>query len=419
MAQMNPLGNGTVYLAANKGLCVNGTGFMLNRKPFAGLGINHYSLALNSMQDMGTGGITSTAADVAAIKQTWGLPFIRTSFGWYSRTSWYNFYYLDKANYFAKLDELVSNCEKYNIGLIPALFWDLRGFCDMTFDVYGTFTPMSQLANKSSNAWLLASTYITEVVNRYKESSAIWAWGLGNEIVNSCGPEYHSSWAPDGTKAAWLNWGTRPGGGNYVASDKMSMAVWREFSRNCVELIRSLDPYGRFISGASPIGNSFAVTAQTTDSLGADSLTQWNSAAFNMPWVVYREQSFGVVCNHIYPRNTASGLFFSSGGKTHGELIGLSKGWADAWNRPFFLEEFGSTYHGDAVDQTSVDLATEAANFQAALDAIKVNDVKLGAAWNYGGNFAGGSAWMKWKMSDPSKIYQMTMLANANASMSI
>jgi len=127
---------------------------------------------------------------------------------------------------------------------------------------------------------------------------------------------------------------------------------------------------------------------------------------------------FEGVCNHIYPQNLANSKFFNGAEKTHSELIALSKGWADAANRTFFLEEFGSTFHGDPVDETSVDLATETANFQAALDAIRTNNVQLGAAWNYGGNFAGGSAWMKWKMSDPAKIYQMTLLAEANAAMS-
>jgi len=419
MPYMEQLASGAVFSLPKKGLNVSGTGFIRNGKTFTGLGINHYSLFLNSLTDMGVGGVTTTLADITAIKQTWGLPFIRASIGWYDRTSWYQKYYLDKANYYAKLDECIANCENRGIGFIPALFWSLRGFCDMTYDVYGTFSPMSALADKTSNAWALASTYITEVVTRYKESSAIWAWGLGNEIVNACGPEYHSSWAPDGSAAAWLNWGTRPGGGTYLATDKMTMAQWREFSRNCVELIRSLDPYGRFISGASPIGNSFAVTAQTSNSFAADSIAQWNSAAYGLPWVIYREQAFDVVCNHIYPHNVGNGMFFSGGnGKTHGELIALTKGWADAYNKPFFLEEFGSTYHGDPVDQTSTDLATETANFQSALDAIAANGVKVGAAWNYGGNFSGGAAWMKWKMSDPSKSYQLQMLATANAAMS-
>jgi len=417
MPYLDALQQGPAY-APKKGLNVSGIGFKRNGKAFTGLGINHYSLALNSLVDMGVGGIASTYADLRDIKQTWGLPFVRVSFGWYSQSSWYDYYHQQKATYFAKIDELVANAEALGVGLIPALFWNLKGFCDMTYDVYGTYSPMSQLGNKSSNAWILASTFITEVVSRYKDSPAIWAWGLGNEIVNADGPEYHSSWAPDGSKAAWLNWGTRPGGGTYLATDKMTMAQWRDFSRNCIELINSLDPYGRFISGSSPIGNSFAVTAQTTDSLGADNLAKWNSAANGLPWVIYREQNFDTVCNHIYPHLVSNGMFFSDGGKTHGELIALTKGWADAYGKPFFLEEFGSTYHGDPVDQTSVDLATEAANFQAALDAIRTNNVQLGAAWNYGGNFSGGPAWMKWKMSDPTKRYQLEMLALANASMS-
>jgi hypothetical protein len=414
---MDPLMPGACFYSPKLGLQVGGTGFSLNGKSFKGIGINHFALALNDIVDMGVGGIGGSAADIQAIAKTWGLPFIRCSFGLYDRTSWYNNYYLNKTNYFAKLDAVVANCSTNGIGLIPVLFWDLRGFCDMTFDVYGTLSPLSALSDKTSKAWLMASTYITEVVLRYASSPYIYAWGLGNEIVNACGPEYFSTWVPDGTKGAFLSWGTRPGGGNYLATDKMTIAQWRDFSYNVVALIHSLDPYGRFISSGSPIGNSFAVNAQTTDTLAADSLTQWNSAAYGLSWVNYRAQAFDVIVNHIYPHLTSNGLFFSDGGKTQAQLIALTKGWADSAGKPMFLEEFGATYHGDPVDQTSVDLATETANFQAALTAIKANSVPLSCAWNYGGNFGGASAWQKWKMSDPAKTYQLTMLANANATL--
>lgn len=399
------------------GLQVSGTTFTKDGRVFRGLGINHYALALNELDDMGVGGIGGYSADMTAIKQTWGLPFIRCSFGWYYRTSWYNNYYLNKTAYFAKLDLIVSKAEELGVGLIPSLFWSLRGFCDMTFDVYGTLSPMSALSNKSSNAWLLASTFITEIVTRYKSSPAIWAWSLGNEIASSCGPEYFSTWIPDGSSQAFLNWGARPGGGTYTASDMMTMQQYRVFTQNCIELIHSIDTYGRFISSGNALGNSFAVGAQTASTATADTLAQWNSSVLSMPWVKYRDFNFDTVCCHAYPQSLVNGTFFNGSEKTNSELIALHKGWADAANRPFFLEEFGATYHGDPVDQISTDLTTETDNFNAALSAISANNIQLASAWNYGGNFAGGSAWMKWKMSDPAKQYQLVALATANAAM--
>ena len=415
---MDPLLNGALFSSPKLGLQSVGTNYKLNGRNFSGLGINHYALCLNELADMGVGGIGGYSADITAIKRTWGLPFIRTAFGWYDRTSWYTKYYQQKAAYFAALDQVVAKCEAEGVGLMPSLFWSLRGFCDMTFDVYGTLSPMSALSNKSSNAWALMAQYVTEVVTRYKDSPAIWAWDFGNETVSSCGPEYYPTWVPDGTTYAFLNWGARPGGGTYTAADMLSMQQWRVVTQNVIELIRSIDPYGRFISSGTAMGNSFAVNTQTSNTLTADTLAQWNSSVLNMPWVIYRDVNFEGVCGHIYPQSLANSKFYGGAEKTHAELIALSKGWADAANRTFFLQEFGATFHGDPVDETSVDLATETANFQAALDAIKNSNVQLAAAWNYGGNFAGGSAWMKWKMNDPAKIYQMTMLATANAAMS-
>lgn len=416
MINVDPLFYGSLFNTPKIGLQVSGKNFIRNGKVFSGIGINHYSLALNQMVDMGVGGIANSANDIKDIK-AYGLPFIRCAFGWYDGNSWYNNYYLNKSSYFAALDNVVANCENNNIGLIPTLLWSVIKLCDSTFNIYGTYSPPSALSDKKSKAWLLASTYITEVVTRYKDSPAIWAWGLGNEICNSAGAEYHSSWIPDGSSAAWLNWGTRPTGGNYLASDKMTMNDWRIFSKNCIDLIHSIDTSGRFISSGSPIGNSFAVTAQTTNSFASDTLAQWNSAANGLSWVVYRDQCFDTVCNHIYPKSLSNSLFFNGAEKTQAELIALTKGWADAANKPFFLEEWGATYHGDPVDETSTDITTETANFNSALQAIITNNIQLSSAWNYGGNFSGSSAWMKWKMSDPAKAYQLIAIANANANM--
>lgn len=404
-------------LSPGLGLQVDGTEFKLNGNKFRGIGVNHFSLLLNSIMDMGIGGISTTqpAIDLQTIKQTYGIPFVKFSIGGFSRASWLQ-WYNNKPAWYSAMDGIVESAERFNIGLIPALAWNLRALSDITFDIHGGVSDgPSKFATKTSNAWLLFASFVTDIVNRYKNSPAIWGWCISNETQSSTGPEYFSTWALDGTTHAFLNWGTKSEGGNYAVADKMSRIHWTEFTRNAIELIRSLDNTGRAIFPGAGLGTSFAVNTQTTNTLTADTLAQWNSAAFGMPWIALRDQSFDVIESHIYPQTLGNSQFYNGGEKTAAELIALHKGWADQVKKPFYLAEFGATYWGDSVDQTSVDLASETSNFNAALAAVLENDVQLSSVWNYDGALAGASAWQRWKLNDTSRRYQLDAIAAANA----
>lgn len=405
---------GTVSTSVKKGIQIVGTEFYKDGVPFSGVGINHYALFLNSMVDMGVGGITTPNADIADIANTWGLPFIRFSTNFYDASTIYDNWYDDKTTYYARMDDVFAQAEAHNIGLIPSLFWNLIDFCEVTHTIHGTLSPPSDLADKSSNAWLLVEEYITEFVNRYKDSPSLYAWNLGNEIPNKIGVEYYSGWTPDGTDVAFVDWGDRPGGGNYTTSDMMRMVGWKTFSKNAIDLIRSLDDSGRMISSGTPLGNSFAMNAQTTDTLTADTQTQWADGFNGQPWIIFRDNTFDLTCGHIYPQSDSDSQFFNGSERTHGELIALHKQWSDAHNKAFFLEEFGATYHGDEVDKDSSDLSSETSNFNQTISAIVNNNIKLAAAWNYGGNLEGASPWMRWKMSDQARIYQLETIAGLN-----
>jgi len=399
------------------GLSASGTNFVKDGMNWRGIGVSHFDLMISAIQG-GLGTDTDYRLDIPAIA-AWGIPFIRFSAGFYNQSSWYAGWHNDKATYLAKMDEVVALAEANRVGLAPVFLWSARGFTDSVYSVYGIYEPPKMLAYTSSKSWALFVEFITTIVTRYKNSPAILMWELGNEIVNAIGPEYYSTWALDGTHAAWLNWGTNPAGAIYKPTDKMSMQEWQQFTLNAVALINSLDPHQRIISGGSPIGNQFAVGAQTANTLTSDTLAQWQGVASteNLPWVEFREKAFPVLTNHIYPQGLSNTKFFTGAEKTQAELIALSKGWSDAAGKPFYLGEWGATYHGDSVDEISTDLSTETANFNAALAAVVANDVKVSTLWNYGGNFAGGSAWMKWKLKDPSRTYQLTAIAAANAAM--
>lgn len=425
---MNPITHAGLYQPPKIGLQTSGTSFVLNGREFRGIGVNHFSLLLRQL--VGTlGPAVDFDADLRTIKQTWGLPFVRFSAGFYNRTTWLTNWYQNKAAYFAAFDAVVAAAERYGIGLVPCLLWDVRSFCDINYNTpSATLQHPSHLADRTQPAWALFSEFVADVVGRYRNSPAIWAWDLTNEAISQIGPEFNSAWVLDGAGVdggatplpANCNWGTRPDGSNYPANAKMSLAQWVQFTQAAVPLIQRTDGFGRVVLSGAALGNAFAVTAQTANTLTADTQAKWNSdsALRNMSWLAFREQNFPAINMHIYPQSLANSRFFNGGEKTQAELIALCRAWADGAGKPFFLGEWGATRWGDPVDETSVDLASEQANFNAALAAVQAN-AKVSAVWNYGGDLAGGSHWMKWRLDDPNRTYQLTAVAVANAAMAV
>ena len=402
------------------GVSVSGNGFVKNGRPFSGIGVNHWGAFINEVSSLGIP--SNYRTDLPTIKNTYGLPFIRVSVGMYSRPTWYNNWYLTQSTYLAKLDDFVAKCESVGLGCIVTLAWNLRAFTDMCFDVYGAHSPPKDLAYKHTKAWQLFSQYVTQIVNRYKNSPAVYGWEICNEPNFSVGNEYNYGWKLDGTDvvaAAFSNWGNSPIGSSYAPCDKFTQAEWRNFSAAVIALINSIDPHQRMISSGVGLGSQFAVGAQSTNTVAADTLAQWSGVASTegIPYVAYRDKPYNTICAHIYPQSAANSRFFLDGQKTQAEMIQLCKQWADASNKPFYLGEWGACYL-DPADETSVDVSTETANFNAALSSITTNGVKMSSIWNYDGDLAGGFAWMKWKLTDPTRLYQLTAIANANASMS-
>ena len=412
------------------GMYPQGTSFYRNGREQRGIGVNHWGAFIDTLSPLGCP--HDYYNDFTAIKQTWGLPFVRMAVGMYSQSTWYNNWYLNKPLFYQKLGDVVSRAEQLGLGIVATLVWNPRGFTNALYDITGTYYPVKDLAYTHTVAWQFFAQHITEVVNFLKGSSAIWAWQLGNEVINTIGAEYHPSWKLDGTDGvagAILNWNTKPGGGTYRPSDKMTMQEWQQFSANFVALVHSGDSNRRVIFGGSPVGNSFAVKIQTANSLAADTLADWSGVATTdyIPWIAYRERAFNALEQHVYPRSLTDLKFFNGSEKTAGEIIALSKAWADQVGKPFYLGEFGATQYKNAaenVDELSTNLATEQAAFNDILNAgIIAGGVKLASAWNWAGNVTAAvdtvPDWMRWKLTDSTRLYQLTALANANASMQV
>ncbi len=139
-------------------------------KPYRGIGINYFDCFLRTLND---GHDTSYDAGFATLAAK-GIPFARFSAtGYWPREM--KLYQTDRTEYFRRLDGVVKSAEKHGIGLVPSLFWAFACVPDLVGE------PMDQWGNPQSKTHAWMRQYVREVVTRYRDHPAIWAWEFGNE----------------------------------------------------------------------------------------------------------------------------------------------------------------------------------------------------------------------------------------------
>ncbi len=140
-------------------------------KPWRGIGINYFDCFLRTLKN---GEDTSYDAGFATLAAR-GIPFVRfCATGFWPKDM--ELYQKDRAEYFRRLDAVVKSAEKHRIGLVPSLFWSHACVPDLVGE------PMDQWGNPESRTHAWMRDYAREVVTRYRESPAVWAWELGNEF---------------------------------------------------------------------------------------------------------------------------------------------------------------------------------------------------------------------------------------------
>lgn len=393
-------------------------------KEFRGVGVNHFSLFVRELFDFSASGAPNTGLenDLQRISGL-GIPFIRVCFGWWDYTRWRDLYAINNAAYWATADRVIKACERYGVGVIADMFWDWRGFTELSH-YYGAFESVEQSSQPTSATWARMTAHMQQFVQRYAESPAIWAWEFANEACSNAGPEFGAAWALDGTFAPWLNWGLRPDGVTArTANEKLSMLGYRRIQRQFRNIVKANDPHNRIILAGNASGNSFAVRVWTTGGLDASRLTDYSGVALTeyRPYLEWINQSSDVLSTHLYPgaARVGDGIYYADGDRTLTQHYADLAGWAAGAKKPLCVTEFGATYRGDPVDSVSVDEATERANFFEAVAAITNNNIPLTACWNYGGNIFSTLNWMKWDITHPTRQYQLDAVVGMNSAMRI
>ena len=137
---------------------------------FRGIGVNYFDCFLRTLSK----GENTSYDDGFATLEKKGIPFARfCATGFWPADM--RLYQTNRAEYFRRLDGVVDSAQKHGVGLVPSLFW----FYACVPDLVGE--PMDQWANPKSKTQAWMREYVREVVTRYRDRSAIWAWEFGNE----------------------------------------------------------------------------------------------------------------------------------------------------------------------------------------------------------------------------------------------
>ena len=136
--------------------------------PYRGVGANYFDLFLRLLNQPTN---QSSVVGLAKLAEA-GIPFVRFA-GPYSAREW-KIYVERREDYFARLDQVVRTAEQAKIGLIPSLFWTLS-----LSETVGE--PRDQWGNPDSLTLGRMRQYVGDVVERYKDSPALWGWEFGNE----------------------------------------------------------------------------------------------------------------------------------------------------------------------------------------------------------------------------------------------
>jgi hypothetical protein len=143
---------------------------LLEGRPFAGYGMQYHDCFRRRLRDPED---TSYRQGFETLADR-GVPFARfMACGFWPNEM--ELYLEDKQAYFALLDDIVATAERTGVGLIPSLFWWVACVPDIVGE------PVNRWGDPASETHAFMRRYTREVITRYRDSPAIYAWEFGNE----------------------------------------------------------------------------------------------------------------------------------------------------------------------------------------------------------------------------------------------
>jgi hypothetical protein len=340
-------GRAETATAPPPGLYVRDGVLMKDGRPYRGVGVNYFSLFSRLIKDPAD---TSSLANLKALSQA-GIPFVRFMCGGFWPAE-QKLYLQDREEYFRRLDQVVRCAEANRIGLVPSLFWYFATVPDAVGE------PLDQLGNPQSKSIALIRRYTSEVVERYKDSPAIWGWEFGNEYNLDADLPNHPTHRPPVVPQL----GTPK---ERTERDELKFPQIRTAFVAFAETARKFDPTRIIVSGnAIPRPSAWHNVREKT-------WTADTEAQFGEVLLRDNPDPINTICVHVY--RDAKGVY-PGGAKSIDEVIGLAAKHAARAGKPLFLGEFGAQRQlGPREKQQAV--------FEEFLGAIEKHRVPLAAFW--------------------------------------
>lgn len=325
-------------------------------KPYAVIGINYYDAFMRVLEGQ-PGAEAAYQRGFAHLAEV-GMPFARFAACGFRPVDWKA--WLERpGEYFANLDAVVAEASKNGVGLVPSLFWSYFALPDALGE------PVSAWGDAKSRTRAEMRRYTREVIERYKDSPAIWAWEFGNEFLNEAdlpGPVQADKWIV-------ADWGTPA---KRTEADRLSSDAVKAAYKEFADLARSLDPVRPIMTGDAaprvsawnlPRGNGW-----TRDTRG-----QWIEAL-----VSANPPPIDTTSVHFYhPRKGGDGYSgYGVEGQSLADNLRTAMEAAAQSKRPLWLGEFGP----GGGEKDTRERKRQVAEF---LDLIVELRVPLSAYWVY------------------------------------
>jgi hypothetical protein len=364
-----------------RGLTANEGGVLVRAgRPFRGIGVNYLDAfsRLLVLPEPGPDDLARVRAGLEALAK-YGIPFARImGCGYWPVEN--RLYFDDKAEYLRRFASVVDLAEETGIGLIPSLFWHTATATDLMDE------PRNRWGDPTSRTHAFMRGYVRDVVGRWADSPAIWAWEFGNEYNLDADLPNASEWRPP----------VVPELGTRLSRDERDdlthehiHTAFRAFARE----VRRHDPHRIILSGNA-----------------APRPSAWHQREY-LSWDQDSREEFAEILRYENP-DPLDALSVHQYEQTE-RRFGTEVSVADFLRicvreslkarKPLFVGEFGA--------DESAGHHVAAARFDQLLDAIVTTGVPLAALWVY--DFAGQDG--TWNVTpDNGRQYQLEAIARAN-----
>lgn len=354
--------------------------------PFRAIGVNYY----DAFSDAAFGSKINRYKHGFIVLKRYNVPFARVMLGAYWPSE-FELYLKNKKKYFAIMDAVLAEAEKNGVGIIACLNWNFPVFSDLVSE------PVSYWGRRDSSTTKLFNKYVTDMLNRYKDRSVIWAWEFSNEMSLYADLPNAEEFRPEINKNKGTPLFRTPA--DDLSRNDLSVAY-----ESFLKLIKSKDG-SVLLSTGNALPRAYAYHNYISSSWSVDTAEEFCEIL-----KIDNPSDFKLMSIHFYPKriNGYDGLgfsdYFGMPFVSASEMLDRVTSCASKSNQPVFVGEFGISSSKNTIE--------EKANFQYLLDVIVKSNVSLASVWVF--DFPYQSTTFNIS-NDSYRRYQLQMIQEANA----